>query len=173
MRLFAAIFLFRGELVISPLAQRSPVWKGIALTPTHALPARASSPGRFSAPGLTALVFLLLAACALPGPQAKEVEADSLRVVLAHCAEAAEGMHFKVKAVDRSHHIVIAEGRVEGGLSFHEVRLSIKVTHIEGRRYEVEAIATADERGIREGAEKKARKLFFRELRESGIMIEG
>ncbi len=130
-------------------------------------------PDRFSGPGLAALVFLLLAACTLPGPRAREVEADSLRVVLAHCAEAVEGMHFEVKAVDRSHHIVIAEGRVEGGLSFHEVRLSIKVTHIDGSRYQVEAIATADERGIREGAEKKARKLFFRELREIGIVIDG
>jgi len=130
-------------------------------------------PGRFSAPGLAALVFLLLAACTLPGPRTREVEADSLRGVLARCSEAAEGMHFKVKAVDRSHHIVIAEGRVEGGLSFHEVRLSIKVTHIDGNRYEVEAIATADERGIREGAEKKTRKLFFRELKETGIVIEG
>ncbi len=143
------------------------------MTPNHALPARNSLPGRFFAPGLAALLFLLLTACALSGPRAREVEADSLRVVLARCADAAEGMHFKVKAVDHSHHIVIAEGRVEGGLSFHQVRLSIKVTHIGGRRYQVEAIATADEKGIREGAEKKTRKLFFRELMETGIVIEG
>ncbi|MFQ5456864.1 MAG: hypothetical protein ACE5FC_00215, partial [Myxococcota bacterium] len=63
-------------------------------------------------------------------------------------------------------------GRVEGGLSFHKVRLSIKVVHLSDQRYRVEAIATADEKGIRAGAEKKTRKLFFRELGETGVRIE-
>lgn len=121
---------------------------------------------------LGVLIFLLFGACALPGPRSQNVRADSLGAVLARCSEAVEGMHFTVKAVDRSHHIVIAEGRVEGGLSFHKVRLSIKVVHLGDQRYRVEAIATADEKGIRAGAEKKTRKLFFRELGETGVRIE-
>jgi hypothetical protein len=78
-----------------------------------------------------------------------------------------------VKAVDRAHLIVVAEGRIEGNLRFHDVRLSIKVVHQEGRRYKVEAIATSNARGIRAGAERKARRLFFRELEKTGGPLGG
>ncbi len=111
---------------------------------------------------------LLSPACQLPGQRYTMVEARTPRAVLERCAKAAEGMHFTVKAIDRAHLIVVAEGRIEGSLAFHEVRLSIKVVHKGGHHYKVEAIATSDERGIRAGAEKKARRLFFREPEETG-----
>jgi hypothetical protein len=95
------------------------------------------------------------------------VEAKTTGALLDQCAQAIEQMHFELKAVDRSHQILLAEGRVEGKLSFHEIRLSIKVVHLEGQRFRVEATATADGRGIRAGAERKARKLFFRELEKT------
>ncbi|MDP3939758.1 MAG: hypothetical protein Q8R92_16700 [Deltaproteobacteria bacterium] len=120
---------------------------------------------------LIALLFLAGMNCALPGQRSAIVRDDDLGAVLERCAQAAEGMHFDVKAIDRSHQILVAEGRVEGGLAFHEIRLSIKVIHLEGNNYRVEAIATSDERGIREGAQRKAREYFFRELRETGIII--
>jgi hypothetical protein len=120
---------------------------------------------------LSALV--LSAACQLPGQRSALIEAPTPREALDRCARAAEGMHFKVKAVDRAHLVVVAEGRIEGNLRFHEVRLSIKVVHQEGRRYKVEAIATANTRGIRAGAEGKARRLFFRELGGAGGTVGG
>ncbi len=117
--------------------------------------------------GIAFAAALGAAGCLIPGQRSTEVEAETTGAILERCAEAVERMHFDLKAVDRSHQIVVAEGKVEGGLSFHEVHLSIKVIHLEGRRFRVEAIATADGRGIRAGVEKKARKLFFRELEET------
>ena len=107
-------------------------------------------------------------ACQLPGQTSAEVTAEKPSALLERCAAAVRAMHFDVKAIDRSHLIVIAEGRVEGNLAFHSVNLSIKVIHQESTRYRVEAIATSDERGIRAGAEKKARELFFRKLEQGG-----
>ncbi len=106
-------------------------------------------------------------ACQLPGQQATEVTAEKPSALLERCAGAARRMHFDVKAIDRSHLIVVADGKVEGNLAFHPVHLSIKVIHLEGTRYRVEVITTGDERGIRAGAEKKARRLFFRALEET------
>ena len=94
--------------------------------------------------------------------------ADSPRDVLERCARAAEAAHFKVKAIDRAHLVVVAEGRVEWRLRFHDVRLSISVEHESGKLYEVKAIATSDGPGIRAGAERKARRLFFKELEKVG-----
>ncbi|OGP86766.1 MAG: hypothetical protein A2Y95_12630 [Deltaproteobacteria bacterium RBG_13_65_10] len=107
-------------------------------------------------------------ACQLPGQRSAVIQAQTPREVLERCAKAAEGMHFTVKAIDHAHLVVVAEGRVEGSLSFHEVRLSIKVVYLGDHRYKVEAITTSSERGIRAGAEKKARDFFFRELEEAG-----
>lgn len=123
---------------------------------------------------LAILAALLLAplACALPGQRSALVRGDDVGLILDRCATAVEAMHFQVKAIDRSHQILLAEGRVEGGLRFHDVRLSIKVVYVEGKKYRVEAIATSDQRGIRAGAEKKARKMFFEKLRETGIVIK-
>jgi hypothetical protein len=123
---------------------------------------------RSAVSALLAAWIILGAGCQLPGQRSEVVSAESPRVVLERCARAAEAMHFKVKAVDRAHLVVVAEGRVEGRLRFHDVRLSITVVHVEGNHYRVEAIATSDERGIRAGAERKARRLFFQRLAERG-----
>jgi len=118
---------------------------------------------------LLVLAPMVDAGCRLPGPRSAEVTAKKPSDLLRRCADAARGgMHFDVKAVDRSHLVVVAEGKVEGNLAFHQVRLSIKVVHLGGTRYRVEVIATSDERGIRAGAEKKARQFFFRELEKRG-----
>jgi len=117
---------------------------------------------------LLALAPVVSNGCRLPGPRSAEVTAKKPSDLLRRCADAARGIHFNVKAVDRSHLVVVAEGKVEGDLAFHPVRLSIKVVHLGGTRYRVEAIATSDERGIRAGAEKKARQFFFRELETRG-----
>ena len=117
---------------------------------------------------LLALAPVASSGCRLPGRRSAEVTADRPSDLLRRCADAARGMHFDVKAVDRSHLVVVAEGKVEGDLAFHPVHLSIKVVHLERTRYRVEAIATSDERGIRAGAEKKARRFFFRELEKRG-----
>ena len=119
---------------------------------------------------LSFLALVLLGAfsgwtCQLPGPHSDLVTADRPSVLLDRCTLAVRAMHFDVKAVDRSHLIVVAEGKIEGDLAFHTVRLSIKVVHLEGSRYRVEATATSDERGIRAGVEQKARQHFFRELK--------
>jgi hypothetical protein len=135
------------------------------------VPAAVSSPRRLL-PSLIAILLLGVLNCALPGQRSALVREDNLGAVLDRCAQAVKAMHFEVKAVDRSHQILLAEGRVEGNLNFHDVRLSIKVVHVVGKTYRVEAIATADERGIRAGAERKAREFFFRELRQTGIIIE-
>lgn len=108
------------------------------------------------------------AGCQLPGQRSVEVTAEKPSALLERCAEAIRAMHFHVKAIDRSHLVVIADGNVEGDLDFHPVRLSIKVIHQGGTHYRVEAIATSDERGIRAGTERKARELFFRKLEERG-----
>jgi hypothetical protein len=132
---------------------------------------------RHAGPAVRGVAALLLAVtvllpagsgCQLPGQRKALVTADSPRDVLERCARAAEAMHFKVKAIDRAHLVVVAEGRVEGRLAFHEVRLSIAVIHEEGKLYRVEAIATSDGRGIRAGAEKKARRIFFEKLAQGG-----
>jgi len=113
---------------------------------------------------LALLAGLAGAGCRLPGKRSTEIQADKPSALLERCAQTVRAMHFEVKAIDRSHLIVVAEGKVEGNLAFHPVRLSIKVVHREGTRYRVEVTATGDERGIRAGAEKKAREMFFREL---------
>jgi hypothetical protein len=120
---------------------------------------------------ILAALLLLPLACALPGQRSTLVRGQDVGVILDHCATAVEAMHFQVKAIDRSHQILLAEGRVEGGLRFHDVRLSIKVIHVEGKEYRVEAIASSDQRGIRAGAERKARKMFFEKLRDTGIVV--
>ena len=130
------------------------------------MPSRALSMTILAA--LLVLAPMVDAGCQFPGPRSAEVTADRPSDLLRRCADAARGMHFDVEAVDRSHLIVVAEGKVEGDLAFHQVRLSIKVVHLERTRYRVEAIATSDERGIRAGAEKKARQFFFQELEERG-----
>jgi len=130
------------------------------------MPSRALSMTILAA--LLALVPVASNGCRLPGPRSAEVTAKKPSDLLRRCADAARGMHFDVKAVDRSHLVVVAEGKVEGDLAFHQVRLSIKVVHLGGTRYRVEVITTSDERGIRAGAEKKARRLFFRELEKRG-----
>ena len=126
---------------------------------------------RFTAAPLPILMALLSAVagggCQLPGQQATEVMGEKPSAVLERCAAAARRMHFDVKAIDRSHLIVVAEGKVEGNLAFHPVHLSIKVIHLGQTRYRVEVISTGDERGIRAGAEKKARRLYFRALEET------
>ena len=130
--------------------------------PLRMLPAAALLP-------LIALVASFAAgACQLPGQRSAEVTAEKPSALLERCAGAVRAMHFDVKAIDKSHLIVIAEGRVEGNLAFHSVNLSIKVIHQGGTRYRVEAIATSDERGIRAGVERKARRLFFRKLEQAG-----
>ncbi len=162
------------RLIYDPPALRRrarPVRRGLPLT----LVSIVQPSGNFLRPmllvALAAILLLGVTNCALPGQRSTIVRDDNLAAVLERCAQAAEGMHFDVKAIDRSHQILVAEGRVEGGLAFHEIGLSIKVTHVEGKSYHVEAIATSDERGIRQGAERKAREYFFRELRETGIII--
>lgn len=137
------------------------------------MPPRPHVPVRIFPMSILAALLALVACtgCQLPGPRSKEVTAEKPSALLERCAAAARGMHFTVKAIDRSHLIVIAEGKIEGDLDFHQVRLSIKLIHLEGTRYRVEAVATSDERGIRAGAEKKARQLFFRELEERGGVL--
>jgi hypothetical protein len=128
---------------------------------------------RITLAALLLSALLLPAACLLPGQRSALVEARTPREALDRCAKAAEGMHFKVKAIDRAHLVVVAEGRIEGHLRFHEVRLSIKVVYQGGHQYKVEAIATSNARGIRAGAERKARRLFFHELEEAGGTVGG
>jgi hypothetical protein len=147
----------RCETTGSGLAPRAPSAKG----------ARKRALGVRFCLGVALAAALGAAGCLLPGRRSAEVEGETTGAILDQCAEAVERMHFDLKAVDRSHQIVVAEGKVEGGLSFHEVRLSIKVVHLEGRRFRVEADAAANERGLRAGAVKKARKLFFRELEKT------
>jgi hypothetical protein len=138
--------------------------------PSHD-PDAVSTPRRLR-PALAAIFILVLLGCQLPGQRSALVREENLGAVLDNCERAVKAMHFEVKAVDRSHQILLAEGRVEGNLAFHDIRLSIKVIHVAGDSYRVEAIATSDERGIRAGAERKARELFFRKLRETGIVVE-
>jgi hypothetical protein len=133
-------------------------------------PARANlrSPAAGILAALALIASILAAACQLPGQKSMEISAENPSALLERCAEAARAMHFDVKAIDKSHLIVVADGKVEGALRFHTIHLSIKVIHLAGTGYRVEAIATSDERGIRAGAERKARRLFFRELEKRG-----